>query len=86
MKNYNHPLFSYMLKEGIKVKDMANQIPIDVAALRNILDYHYIPALQTAVRIYEITKGQITPIDLYNAFYEANPHLKKGVRTRQVGD
>jgi len=83
MKSYTHPLSQYILRQGITLKDISKQIGINTTALGRIVNGHTMPSLQTAVRINEITKGKVKIIDLYNAFYKANPQLKKGIRTRK---
>jgi len=82
--NYRHPLSLYIIEKKIKVKDFAKQIPIGASALSAILNGRLMPSLPTAIRINELTKGKVKPIDIYNAFYEFNPRLKKGIRTRKL--
>jgi len=60
----------YMESRNITTKEMAKMLNISPSTLNNYLAGRRVPTLEVAVKIEEITRGNVRPKDLMTFFWE----------------
>lgn len=63
-------LFDYIIKKGVGKRHLSNQLKINESTLYKYINREREPKLQIAIRIVELTKGQVGFKDLLLKRYE----------------